>query len=197
MTYADASRTLDLPVTREGAYLVLVRGGDLDASGIVLVSPLRMEVTEEPEAGRVRVVVRDAGSGDFVPRAQVKVIGSNNPTFTDGRTDLRGVVVADGIRGQVTAVARVGAGRYAFHRGTQLVGGPATPGLGVQFRDTNRGRDQGQAADPTKSRATLGAGETLDQNLRSLNSQNQARGIDRLQNRFNEQPAGVKAQEAK
>ena len=48
------------PLKKEGAYLVMVRGDDLYASGIVLVSPLELEVLEEPESGRVRVTVRDA-----------------------------------------------------------------------------------------------------------------------------------------
>ena len=89
LTYADAGKALDLPITKEGAYLVMVRGGELYASGIVLVSPIELEVTEEPGAGRVRVVVRDARSENFVPKVQVKVIGSNNTKFTDDRTDLR------------------------------------------------------------------------------------------------------------
>ncbi len=80
LTYADATRTLDLPIqAKEGAYLVMVRGGDLYASGIVLVSPIELEVTEEADAGRVRVVVRDAASQNFVPKVQVKVIGSQQP----------------------------------------------------------------------------------------------------------------------
>jgi len=185
LTYADATKALDLPIaTKEGAYLIMVRGGDLYASGIVLVSPIELEVTEESAAGRVRVVVRDAASQNFVPKVQVKVIGSNNPAFTDGRTDLRGVAVAEGINGQVTAVARNGAGQYAFYRGTDSIGQNNQRG--------DRQRLNGQPVDAAK-----GGTETLDQNLRNLNSQNQIRGIDRLQNRFNEGRKGIQAQEAK
>ena len=72
---------------------------------------------EEPESGRVRVTVRDAVTKAFVPKVQVKVIGSNNPTFLSGETDLRGVFVAEGVLGQVTAVARKDTNGYAFHRG--------------------------------------------------------------------------------
>ena len=120
--FADRVRTLELPLPREGAYLVMARGENLYASGIALVTPLELEVVEEADSGRVRVVVRDATTRDLVPKVQVKVIGSNNPSFFSGQTDLRGVYVAEGINGQVTAVARKDAGQYAFYRGTSRVG---------------------------------------------------------------------------
>src|SRR5262249_55249209 len=66
--YADKLRKLDLGLTKEGAYLVMVRGDNLYASGIVLVSPLELEVLEEADAGRVRVTVREASTGAFVPK---------------------------------------------------------------------------------------------------------------------------------
>ena len=45
--YDDKSRTIELPLTKEGAYLVMIRGDNLYASGIVLVTPLEMEVLED------------------------------------------------------------------------------------------------------------------------------------------------------
>ena len=122
--FAEKVRTLELPLAKEGAYLVMARGENLYASGIVLVTPLEVEVLEEPESGRVRVTVRDARTRDLVPKVQVKVIGTDNPTFFTGQTDLRGVYVAEGVVGQVTAVARKGTGQYAFYRGTARVGAP-------------------------------------------------------------------------
>ena len=58
---------------------------------------------------------------------QVKVIGTDTGAFLSGVTDLRGVFVAEGVRGKVTAVARRGTGEYAFYRGTQYVGTPPQP----------------------------------------------------------------------
>ena len=115
--FRDRLKVLDLPLEKEGAYLVMARGDDLYASGVVLVTPLEMEVREEPAAGRVRVTVRDAKTRDFVPKVLVKVIGSGNRRFFGGETDLRGVFVTEGVVGQVTAVARRGEGQYAFYRG--------------------------------------------------------------------------------
>src|SRR5262249_28554403 len=48
--FAEKIRALDLPLAKEGAYLVMVRGDDLYASGIVLVSPLELEVVEDAGA---------------------------------------------------------------------------------------------------------------------------------------------------
>ena len=62
-----------------------------------------------------------------MPKVQVKVIGTGNGAFFSGETDLRGVFVAEGVRGQVTAVAGEGSNQYAFHRGTTPVGPPGRP----------------------------------------------------------------------
>ena len=118
--YGDKARSIDLPLTKDGAYLVMLRGDNLYASGIVLVSPIEIEVLEDEAEGRVRVTVRDVLTKDFLSKVQVKVIGSDNPQFISGEADLRGVFVAEGVRGVVTAVARKGANQYAFYRGTNL-----------------------------------------------------------------------------
>ncbi len=170
--FEDKLRSIDLPLPREGAYLVMVRGDNLYASGIVLVTPLELEVLEEPESGRVRVTVRDAATGDFVPKVQVKVIGSEQANFLSGETDLRGVFVAEGVRGEVAAVARQGTAQYAFYRGTTHVGAPPAPNAAPA--DANQ--PAGKPANPSNS-------ETLEQNLRMLNNENQIRQIERLQNR--------------
>jgi alpha-2-macroglobulin len=176
--FAEKVKALDLPLTKEGAYLVMARGENLYASGIVLVTPLEVEVLEEADAGRVRVVVRDARTKDLVPKVLVKVIGSNNPTFFSGQTDLRGVFVAEGVNGQVTAVARKEAGQYAFYRGKSQVGTPAnTPA----------------AATTPMGRAVqkLDESQSLDNNLKMQNEFNQNRQLDRLQNRYQLKPQGV------
>ncbi len=171
-------RELSLPLAKDGAYLVMARGGDLYTSGIVLLSPLDLEILEEPEAGRVRVRVIDAASRDAVPKTQVKVIGSANGTFLSGETDLRGVFVAEGVRGEVTAVARKGTNQYAFYRGKTYVGTPQT--------------DPRPAGEPTSLGVPLSGGQpgqggqqALDENLKSQNMFNQSRQLDRLQQRYN------------
>ncbi|HEX8204170.1 MAG TPA: hypothetical protein VF590_27075, partial [Isosphaeraceae bacterium] len=184
--YDDKTRSIPLPLAREGAYLVMVRGDEHYASGIVLVSPLELEVLEEPGAGRVRVRVRDARTGDPVPKVQVKVIGTDNPAFLSGLTDLRGVFLAEGVRGLVTAVARKETNQYAFYRGTTPVGAPpATPAL-----------QTGSEASPASPGS--GSSPTLDENLKGLNRSNQERQIDRLQKRYGQegQGQGVQVQKA-
>ena len=183
--FADKLRSIDLPLTKEGAYLVMIRGGDLYASGIVLVSPLELEVLEEADSGRVRVTVRDAKTKDAAPKVQVKVIGTDNPTFFSGQSDLRGVFVAEGVRGQVTAVARRDLAQYAFYRGTTRVGAlpppPATPAPG--------GAPGGGANAPAEA-------QSLDANLKSMNGSNQLRQLDRLQKRYQGGSQGVRSSDA-
>jgi tetratricopeptide (TPR) repeat protein len=170
--FAEKLKGLDLPINKEGAYLVMARGENLYASGIVLVTPLEVEVLEEAESGRVRVVVRDSATKDLVPRVLVKVIGTDNPTFLSGQTDLRGVFVAEGVQGQVTAVARKGSGQYAFYRGKAQVG-------------------EASKTDKKAAKPGAEANESLDNNLKIQNSINQGRQIDRLQERYKAIPQGV------
>ena len=168
--YADKIKAIDLPLKNEGAYLVMVRGENLYSSGIVLVSALEMEVLEEPESGRVRVTVRDANTKEFVPKAQVKVIGNHNRDFISGETDLRGVFVAEGISGEAAVVARKGKAGYAFFRGT-----------------TNLGAAKPQVPQPPQVEILNGV-QSLDQNLRIQNSLNQTRQIERLERRYQAAP---------
>jgi hypothetical protein len=168
--FDDKSRVIELPLTKEGAYLVMIRGDDLYASGIVLVSPIELEVLEEPPSGRVRVTVRDARTREFLPGVQVKVIGSSNPQFISGQTDLRGVFAAEGVQGQATVVVRKDASEYAFHRGTTFVGAPPQPA--------------NQPA-PAPSEAQGGeANQSLDANLKIQNQSNSMRQLKRLEERY-------------
>ncbi len=123
--YRDRTTKLALPLKEEGAYLVVARGEDLHASGLVLVTPLAVEIQEDPVSGRVRTTVKDVKADHYVHNVQVKVIGSRNDDFVDGTTDLRGVFVADGIHGKSTVIARVEPSRYAFFRGKTDLAPPA------------------------------------------------------------------------
>jgi hypothetical protein len=117
LDYRDRTQKLALPLKDEGAYLVVCRGDDLHASGLVLVTPLVVEVQEDAASGRVRTTVKDVKADRYVNNVQVKVIGSSNDDFVAGDTDLRGVFVADGIHGRSTVIARAESSRYAFFRG--------------------------------------------------------------------------------
>ena len=122
--YIDKSREIDLPLTEEGAYLVICRGDNLFASGLILITPLEIEVQEGTVSGRVRVNVRDAVAGKYQPKVHVKAVGSAAGRFISGETDLRGIFIADGLRGTTTVIARDAENRYAFHRGTAWLGTP-------------------------------------------------------------------------
>ena len=124
--YIDKTREISLPLTDEGAYLVICRGDNLFTSGLILVTPLEIEVQEDTVSGRVRVNVRDAVVGNYLPKVHVKAVASADGRFRSGETDLRGVFVADGMRGKSTIIARDQINRYAFYRGTKWLGAPET-----------------------------------------------------------------------
>jgi hypothetical protein len=122
--YADLNRKIRLNLEKEGAYLVICRGDDLFASGLVLITPLEIQVQEDRSSGRIRVNVIDSGDGGYAADVHVKVIGSENERFSSGETDLRGIYIADGIIGTPTVIARDKSSRYAFYRGETPVGAP-------------------------------------------------------------------------
>ena len=65
--FADKIKKAKLPIKEEGAYLVICRGDDLFTSGLVLITPLKLEIQEDA-AGSVRVTVRDTTAGEkYVP----------------------------------------------------------------------------------------------------------------------------------
>lgn len=113
---------LDLELAEPGAYLVMIRGGELHASGLVLLSEVEIEVREDAVQGRLRIQASARGGGAYLRDVDVRVIGSFNERFAAGRTDPRGIYVADGVAGSSTVIARWKENHYAFFRGAQLLG---------------------------------------------------------------------------
>ena len=145
--YRDRTQKLALPLKDEGAYLVVCRGDDLHASGLVLVTPLAVEVQEDAVSGRVRTTVKDVKADRYVHNVQVKVIGSGNDDFVAGDTDLRGVFVADGIHGRSTVIARAEPSRYAFFRGTDGIWPPPAAGRSRRRQLPGRRRQAARGAE--------------------------------------------------
>ncbi len=158
--YRDREHKLALPLKEEGAYLVVCRGEDLHASGLVLVTPLAVEVQEDVASGRVRTTVKDTTDDHYLNDVHVKVIGSRNDEFVSGETDLRGVFVADGIQGTSTVIALADGGRYAFFRGqTPLaVAEPASTEQSAPAR--GEGKPAARSKDSLKSELLRGLQET-------------------------------------
>ena len=84
-----------------------------------------MEVQEDTASGRIRVNVRDVVSNTYREGVHVKVIGSADGVFKSGKTDLRGIFIADDVSGVATVIARDDKDRYAFYRGKQWLGAQA------------------------------------------------------------------------
>jgi hypothetical protein len=178
--YMDKEREIGLPLEGEGAYFVLVRGDDLFSSGVVLITPLEMEVEEDARSGRVRVYIKDAPSGKYKEKVEVKVIGSENREFISGKTDLRGIFIADGIVGKATVIARDEEDKYAFYRGEKFLGQPPEVAK-------------------VKLMPVVEKGVTVDymSNIRSQNIQFQQEAIQRRQELYQQEVKGVQVEQLK
>jgi hypothetical protein len=183
--YRDRTRKLPLPLKDEGAHLVVCRGDDLHASGLVLVTPLVVEVQEDAAGGQVRATVKDTTKDSCVSEVHVKVIGARNPDFVSGETDLRGVFVAEAIQGASTVIAEAGEGRYAFYRGTLELGPPpATP-------VPQKAVDQ-----PPAGGAPANNAQQLLEGLNQSNEAIQRMQGDNLKNLYQKNKKGVQVKEA-
>jgi tetratricopeptide (TPR) repeat protein len=178
--YVDKERKISLDLTEEAAYLVICRGDDLFASGLVLITPLRIEVQEDPTSGRVRVNVLDRAGEGYAAEVHVKAIGSADREFRSGETDLRGIFVADGLRGKATVIARSGDSRYAFYRGERWLGAPEHARVPAAVRPPAEG-------------------ERMDyrQNLRGLNDAIQRQNMQQFDQMRRQRQGGVQIQRAR
>ncbi len=182
--YRDREKELELPLKEEGAYLVVCQGENQYTSGLVLVSPLVLEIQEDAASGRVRVTVKDVVGDKFVHNVHVKVIGSANDQFVSGQSDLRGIFVADGIVGTSTVIARTDANRYAFYRGKIPLGNVPQPGAGAN------------PAKPGAQPPEAQGKELLLQGLQEQNFYNNGVQRDNYRNLLKNPTKGVKAKAA-
>jgi len=181
--YRDRTHKIPLPLKEEGAYLVVCRGENLHASGLVLLTPLAVEVQEDATSGRVRTTVKDRTEDRYLRDVHVKVIGSHNDEFVSGETDLRGVFVADGIQGTSTVIAQVEKTRYAFFRGkTPLAVAPESPAP--------------QQAAPAAKKPAAAIQEDLLQELQMTNEAFQGKQVEQLDQMYQMETKGVEAQDA-
>ena len=113
----DEKTKITLPIKEDGAYLVICQGDYQYSSGLILKSPLKIEIQELTKNGKVRVNVKEKKSGKLLNGVHIKAIGSESKVFQKGDTDLRGIWESNTLRGKVTVIARDPKGRYAFFRG--------------------------------------------------------------------------------
>jgi tetratricopeptide (TPR) repeat protein len=191
--YRDRTHQLPVPVKDEGAYLVVCRGEQLHASGLLLVSPLVVEVQEEATAGLVRATVKDTTRDAYLPQVHVKTIGTRNSDFTSGETDLRGVFVANQIQGVSTVIAQADGNRYAFFRGKTELGPPPVPMSSPPVDAAPAIKQQEQVSAP----AQAGNEQQLLEGLQQGNRMLQETQIENLKRTYdNDYRRGVQAKEA-
>lgn len=198
--YAEKKKELVLPVTEEGAYLAIVRGDNLFTSGLVLISPLKLEVKEN-QSGSVRVNVTDAATGKALADAEVKALGSDSQEVGSGTTDPRGVFEVGDISGTATVIVKQGENRYAFHRGTQNLGydPPQIPQTFGGQAPANAA--QGNAFPVTPTTPSVGKPKVMSKgdylkNVDESNKKLQQQQIQNWEGKRRSNPKGVEASEA-
>ncbi|MDZ7619641.1 MAG: STN domain-containing protein, partial [Patescibacteria group bacterium] len=78
--------------------------------------PLQIKVEHVAAESAARVMVRDAAANQVVSGAQVNVIDSTTGRSIVGKTDLRGVFVAEEIAGPPTVIVKDEPSRYSLHQ---------------------------------------------------------------------------------
>lgn len=191
--YRDRERKIALPIKDEGAYLVVCRGDNLHASGFVLVSPLVLDVQEDPVSGQVRTTVKNAVQEKYAPGVHVKVIGSRDHEFKAGETDLRGVFSAEPVSGRSTIIAQSNDNRYAFYRGDKDL----LPAREAQIELKQQVEQRGMQPKDAQQGTTQAGKDFLLQELNIGNGLLQRQQIDNLRdNYFNNRSKGVKVKAA-
>ncbi len=181
--YTDKEKKLESGLKEPGAYLVIVRGGDFHTSGLVLVTPLALEVYEDVQSGRVRVQVLQRDDQTYVRNVEVKVIGTQNKAFVSGKSDPRGLFIADAIMGKATVIARAEESRYAFYRGTK--------DLGAAERAKQREQQKRKAPAPSGKKQL----DYFD-NINIMNSTIQQQRGQSFQKELNKTRKGIQAKQA-
>jgi hypothetical protein len=170
------------------------RGDNLHTSGFVLISPLKVEVQEQPASGEVRATVKNVADDKFVADIHVKIIGSRDGEFKAGETDLRGVFAAEPISGRSTVIAQAGSNRYAFYRGDVDLLPAAEPTAAASEPTTGYAKPQSRAAPQQRKAAGK---EYLLEELQRDNTMRQQIQIDNLRNNYyNNKDNGVRAKNA-
>ncbi len=193
--YKDCKKQIELPLSDEGAYLLICRGDDLFASGLILITSLDMMI-QESSNGIVRVNVINLKDQSRPQGVHVKVVGSESQTFVSGETDLRGIFVAEQIKGQVTVIACEQKNRYAFYRGQTYLGEPP------QARDKYRMQQQMQSYDeqmeaPSPAATAPARKYDFRSNLQEFNEDMQQESMKALHQQMRSENEGVQIEKAK
>ena len=178
--FRSKEKKLALELKDPGAYLVVVRGEDLLATGMLLRTDLKIEAQESLDVGRIRVNVKKQDG--FLASAHVKVVGSSDQQLKSGDTDLRGIYVADGLVGQATVIVKKD-DEYAFYRGA----GIHQPQMFQPAQNAAPAQQLQQVPQLRKGKQF----EALDNNF-NFNIQNRGRQVQWLQQEvLNKQQKGV------
>ena len=142
--------------------------------------------------------VKDASDDTFASDVHVNVIGSANQDFVSGKTDLRGLMIADDIKGTSTVIAMRDTNRYAFYRGKVALQNQSLPSpAGDPFGSLGGGDPFANNPSQSQSLAPAKPGRAdLRSNLLNTNRAFQMEQKSNFDGLLNNGRSGVKSKEA-
>lgn len=136
---ARGTELVSLGKPAPGAYLVIVREGDLLARSLAIVSDITIDVVEI--AGGARAHVVDRSTRKPIPDVVLTFVGSESSDFVTRKSDLRGIAEANGLRGTLAVIAQREK-QFAYYQGVTLISAPPTNALKLQSSEDTEVQDQ-------------------------------------------------------
>lgn len=127
-----AEQKVAIPLDGIGAYLLVLKAGDLQARCMAIRSDLSLEV--ELTAGEARAHAASATTGAARPGALVSFVGDFRGDFAARKCDLRGIAAVPLPEGRVAVIAELD-GHYAYFQGEE-------PAQGQRDRAAEAGEDE-------------------------------------------------------
>lgn len=115
---ARGTELVSLGKPAPGAYLVIVREGDLLARSLAIVSDITIDVVEI--AGGARAHVVDRLTRKPIPDVVLTFVGSESAEFVTRKSDLRGIAEANGLRGSLAVIAQREK-QFAYYQGATVL----------------------------------------------------------------------------
>ncbi|MFT6108620.1 MAG: hypothetical protein ACJA2W_001532 [Planctomycetota bacterium] len=174
---------IEIKLDRPGAYLAMLRGGEVHRSALILATDLDLDVVL-PGDGSVRAQVMLGSTDSFAEGAAVRILAESSDRVESLESDRRGMATAEGMQGLVTVIARA----------TRSPDGSASPEHHYAFYGSTR---PAAPEAPAESPAPVQTETNYLSNVLSQNLLNTSQRQERVDKDVSRTRKGVQVQQAK